>query len=124
LLCTFLYCGCDWQPEPSFVAWAHSLPEGTQKQAVVWIADHLRIFSNAGEGIMRQVKHNMHGHGTYILGRSEPRALWYYFPLTLCIKLSTPLLLVPILLLLLRPRSLLNWACLTAAVLVLFSLTW
>jgi hypothetical protein len=31
---------------------------------------------------------------------------------------------MPIVLLLLRPRNLANWACLTAAVLVLFSITW
>jgi hypothetical protein len=124
LALTFLYCGCDWRPEPSFVAWAHALPAGGKKQAAVWFAEHFRVFSNAGEGIIRQVKHNMHGHGVYLLGITDPRDLWYYFPVLLTIKLSAPFLLAPFVLLVLRPRSLANWACLTAGVLILFSLTW
>jgi hypothetical protein len=124
LALTFLYCGCDWQSEPSFVAWAHQLPDGAGKQAAVWFAEHLRIFSNAGEGIIRQVKHNMHGHGVYLLGQSDPRSFWYYFPVLLTIKLAVPILLAPLLLLIFQPRSLANGICLLAAVLVLFSLTW
>ncbi|HEV3446839.1 MAG TPA: hypothetical protein VG099_19530 [Gemmataceae bacterium] len=124
MLLTFLYCGCDWQAQPSFVAWAHGLPEGAGKQIAVWSAEHLRIFSNAGEGIVRQVKHNLHGHGAFLLGRSEPRSLWYYFPVLLTIKLTAPLLVAPLALLLLHPRAMANWAFLTSAVLVLFSFTW
>ena len=48
LLLTLLYCGSDWQTEPSFVAWAHRLPDSTSSRALVWLADNLRIFSNAG----------------------------------------------------------------------------
>jgi hypothetical protein len=117
-----LYCGCDWQAQPSFVAWAHGLPEGSGKTAMVWLAEHLRIFSNAGEGLVRQIKHNVHGHGVYLLGRSSLRSFWYYFPVVLTIKLSVPLLLGPLVLGLLRPRALLNWALLAAAVLVVCSL--
>jgi hypothetical protein len=124
LALVFLYCGSEWQPEPSFVAWAQSLPEGRARVSMLWLAEHLRIFSNAGEGIMRQVKHNMHGHGAYLLGRSSPRAFWYYFPVLLTIKLSPPLLLAPLVLLVLRPRTLLNGACLVAVVLIAFSITW
>jgi hypothetical protein len=83
----------------------------------------LRIFSNAGEALARQIKHNMNGHGVYLLGRSHPRALWYYFPVVLTIKLSVPLLIAPLVLGLLRPRALTNWACLAAAALLVFSLT-
>jgi hypothetical protein len=118
----FVYCGCDWQPEPSFVAWAHGLPDGIIGRTAAWLADHLCIFSNAGEGIVRQVKHNIRGHGAYLLGVSSPRAIWYYFPLALTIKLSTPLLLLMAGLTLLRPRALVNWACLAAGFLLLFSL--
>jgi hypothetical protein len=119
----FLYCGCDWNPEPSFVAWAHRQPDDTTGRTMVWLAEHLRIFSNAGEGIVRQIKHNLHGHGTYLLGHAHPRALWYYFPVVLTIKLSLPVVLAPVLLALARPRALLNWACGAAAALLLFSLT-
>ena len=44
LLVTFIYCGCDWRTEPSFVAWANGLPEGIGKLSMSWLADHLRIF--------------------------------------------------------------------------------
>jgi hypothetical protein len=119
----FLYCGSDWKPQPSFVAWAHHLSPDTFGRAMVWLSEHLCVFSNAGEGIVRQVKHNVHGHGVYLLGRTDPRSFWYYFPVVLTIKLSVPLLLVPVVLAAVRPRALLNWASLAALALVVFSLT-
>jgi hypothetical protein len=123
LVLTFVYCGSDWQAEPSFVQWAQRLPEGPGSRALVWLAEHLRIFSNAAEGLVRQVKHNIRGHGTYLLGEVADRSIWYYFPVALSIKLSLPLLLLPVVLLLIRPRALINWACLAALALLVFSLT-
>jgi hypothetical protein len=123
LLLTFVYCGSDWQTEPSFSAWAHDLPAGPGASALSWLAEHLRIFSNAGEGIIRQVKHNVRGHGVFLLGEVHPRALWYYFPAALSIKLTLPLLLLGPLLAVVRPSALRNWACAAAGVLLLFSLT-
>src|SRR5205807_1754176 len=87
-----------------------------------WVADHLCVFSNAGEGLVRQIKHNMHGHGTYLLGESHPRALWYYFPVLLAIKLSLPLLFAPLAVAAVRARGLANCACLAVLVLLLASL--
>jgi len=123
LALAFVCCGSDWQVEPSFIAWAHHLPQGRAAGAMSWLAEHLCIFSNAGEGLTRQVGHNVRGHGAFLLGHQDPRALWYYFPLLMTIKLSVPLLLTPLVLLALRPRVLVNWACVAAAGLVLFSLT-
>jgi hypothetical protein len=117
-----LYCGSDWQTQSSFVAWADDLPEGAVKSAMVWLATNLRIFSNAGEGLVRQIKHNMHGHGVYLLGHSDPRSIWYYFPAILTIKLSLALLLTPLVVGLMRWRALINWAFLAAVVLVVCSL--
>jgi len=117
-----LYCGSDWRTQPSFVAWANDLPEGAAKTVMVWLATNLRVFSNAGEGLVRQIKHNMHGHGVYLLGHSDPRSFWYYFPAVLTIKLSLALLLAPLLVGLTRGRALLNWAFLAATVLVVCSL--
>jgi hypothetical protein len=122
LVLAFVYCGCDWRPQPSFVAWAHKLPDGPLARCLVWLAEHLCIFTNAGEGIVRQIKHNLHGHGAYLLGRSDPTSIWYYFPVLLTIKLTVPLLLAPLLVALVRPRALLNWAAVTAAVLLVMSL--
>jgi hypothetical protein len=124
----FLYCGSDWQANASFLKWAQQLPEGPQATAFLWLAEHLRIFSNAGEGIVRQVTHNVRGHGAYLLGQYHPRALWYYFPVLMSIKFSVPVLLAPLAWVLLRARNrsrgpwYANWACLCALSLLLFSL--
>lgn len=120
LVVTFVWCGCDWQAEPSFVEWAHGLPEGKFHNSMVWLAEHLCIFNNAAVGMVRQVTHNVRGHGSYLLGQTHRRALWYYFPLLLTIKLTLSLLLPFVLVLLLRPRVLVNWAFLAGlAVLIL-----
>ncbi|MBY0522727.1 MAG: hypothetical protein K2R98_04990 [Gemmataceae bacterium] len=115
------YCGCDWRAEPSFVKWANRLPEGPTASVMVWLADHLCIFTNGFEGLVQQVKHNVRGHGAYLLGQRDARALWFYFPALLSIKLSTPVLIAPFVVALFRPRALLNWAFLCAAFLVLIS---
>jgi hypothetical protein len=124
LALVFLYCGSDWRTEPSFIAWAHGLPDGALRASMLWLAEHLRIFGNAGEGLARQIKHGVRGaggHWTYLLGEVR-RSFWYYFPLALSIKLSLPLLVLPAVIGALRPRLLLNWANLAAATLLLFSL--
>jgi hypothetical protein len=120
---TFIYCGCDWKSEPSFVAWAHGLPTGRSHDAMVWISEHLQIFSNAGEGLVRQVKHNMRGHhGSYLLGQAYPKPLWYFFPVALVIKLAVPLLAATLAIALAGRRRSLNWAMAAALVLFAFSL--
>jgi hypothetical protein len=119
----FLYCGTDWIQEPSFVAWARGLPEGPARTAMVWFAENLRIFSNAGVAIARQIKHNIQGHGSYILGQTDRRAIWYYFPVLLTIKLTVPFLLALLVLAAARVRGLWSWATAAAAALAVFSLT-
>jgi 4-amino-4-deoxy-L-arabinose transferase-like glycosyltransferase len=124
LLAATAYCGSDWRPEPSFVAWAAARPDDAPlAQPLRWLADHLRVFSNAGEAIVRQGRHNVRGHGTYLLGVTHARALWWYFPVLLTIKLSEPLLLALPAAALVRWRALATWPLLLAAVLVLDSLT-
>jgi hypothetical protein len=123
LLLVFLFCGSDWQTEPSFVEWAESLPSTAGRAPMLWLAEHLRIFSNAGEALVRQIRHNVRGHGAFLLGREYARAVWYYFPVLLTIKLSEPLLLAPLLIAVVRRRALANWSVLLAAVLVVYSLT-
>jgi hypothetical protein len=121
LALVFLYCGSDWKPEPTFVIWAHELPEGTLKQGMVWLSENLCIFSNAGEGLVQQVKHNVRGHGTYLLGHEYDKACWYYFLVIPTIKLSLAVLGLAAFLMLRRPRALLNWAFLAALAVFLFS---
>lgn len=122
MVITFVYCGSDWRPQASFVAWAHQLPDGVPARCLVWVAEHLCIFSNAGEAIVRQVSHNLRGHGSYLLGRTDPRSIWYYFPVALSIKLTLPFLLLPLVAAVIRPRALANWACAAAGLLLLYSL--
>jgi hypothetical protein len=123
LVLVFVYCGSDWQPQKSFIEWAHGLPEGPAHTGLTWLAEHLRIFTNAGEGLIKQVLHNVRGHGVYLLGQTDRRALWYYFPVLLTIKLTVPLLLAPFVLGAVGRRRLVNWACLAAVFLLAFSLT-
>jgi hypothetical protein len=120
---TFLYCGSDWTTERTFVEWAQTLPAGPLHDTMLWISTHLRIFTNAGEGLAQQIKHNFRGHGTYLLGREYPRAVWYYFPLALTIKLSLALLTMPVAIAIFRRQALRNWACLAAAALLAYSVT-
>jgi hypothetical protein len=121
LVLVFLYVGSDWTTEPTFIGWAKTL-DGTPGRAILWTAEHLRIFSNAGEGLVQQIKHNVRGHGVYLLGRTADRAFWYYFPVLLSIKLTVPLLVGAIFLACARPRSLGNSAALIAVLLLAFSL--
>ena len=102
MILMLLYCGSDWQVQASFVAWARSLPEGPLGRTTVWLAEHLCLFTNGGEGIVRQVTHNVRGAGVYLLGQTDPRTLWYYFPVLMTIKFSVPVLLGPAVLLGLR----------------------
>jgi hypothetical protein len=122
-LLMLIYCGSDWRPEPSFVAWARALPDGPMASIMVYVADHLRIFSNGAEAIVYQIKHNNIGHGVFIAGRTDPRALWYYFPVAMTMKLTASLLALPLLVAIVRPKALWNWVTLITAVLILFSVT-
>ena len=119
----FGYVGSDWAVEPSFVKWANTLPEGEPGDAVRTVAARLRIFPNAAEGVIQQVKHNVRGHGVYTLGEYHPRAVWYYFPVVLSQKLTEPVLLLLLGCLAFRPRSLVSPAGFVAILLLIFSLT-
>ena len=123
LVLVFVYCGSDWSVEPSFVAWAQSLPDGPTGQTMRWLAEHLRIFTNAGQGLVKQIQHNIRGHAVFLLGEVWPRAIWYYFPVALSIKMTLAALLLPLAVAAIRPRALRNWAVVAALVLLLFSLT-
>lgn len=122
LIAVFCYCGSEGLPSPSFIAWGRQLPEGPGRTAIVWIAEHLCIFSNAGVALVRQVRHNVQGHGVFLLEQVARRAIWYYFPIALSIKSPLPVLALPVLLTILCRRALCNWACLAALALLFFTL--
>jgi hypothetical protein len=124
LVIVFVLCGCDWTNRPSLVRWATALPdETTGKASLVWLAENLRIFDNAGAGLVKQVTHSLRGHPTYLLGETSVKSIPGYFPIALSIKLPLPILFLPLILAAVRPRALWNWACLAAAGFLLYSLT-
>lgn len=94
LLTVFFLVGSDWATEPTFVKWARGLSDGLLSEAMVWLSENLRIFTNAGEGLAQQIKHNLRGHGAYLIGHEAPRAFFWYFPVLLSIKLTTAGLLL------------------------------
>jgi ABC-type dipeptide/oligopeptide/nickel transport system permease component len=59
-------------------------------------------------------------HPTYLLGRVE-KSFWYYFPVALTIKLSIPIFMIALTLLLLRAQALRNFAKAGAGALLAFS---
>lgn len=120
LLGALLYVGSDFRTEKSFLAWAQGL-EGPAGPPARLVAGNLRVFPNALEGIVRQLKHNVLGHGVYLLGETHPRAVPWYFPVALALKLSPGVLLGLALLLLARPRTLASAAGFGALALLAFS---
>ena len=122
-LLMLVYCGSDWRREPGFVAWAGTLPDGPMASVMRYVADHLRIFNNGAVGIVWQIKHNAIGQGVFIAGRTDPRFLWYYFPVAMTMKLTASLLALPLLVAIVRPRALWNWVTVMTGALILFSIT-
>jgi hypothetical protein len=92
MIVTFAYCGSDWRTERTFVEWAHKLPSGPLRDTAIPVSENLKIFTNAGEALAQQIKHNFRGHGCYVLGQWHERAVWYYFPVCLAAKLTLPVL--------------------------------
>lgn len=117
----FGYCGCDWGTEPTFIKWANGLPEGELKRAMVPLSHELKIFTNAGEALLHQIKHNIRGHGTYLLGTWHARATPAYFPLALSMKVPLPALVLLIAALVAHPRRLLLPTAGVALVLLAFT---
>jgi hypothetical protein len=109
LAIAFLYCGSDWKAQQDFVRWADVQGQGAAGSLLRAAAGGLTIFSNAGEGLVQQIKHNVRGHGVYLLGRTDDRAVWYYFPVALSMKLTAPLLAGAALALLAWRRQATNW---------------
>jgi hypothetical protein len=125
LLASF-YCGnCDGPARQNLITAAEHVPFPAGKAAALAVARHVPLYIHAWDAIIFQVRHNMNGHfGVFLFGHWHPdRALWYYFPAALAIKLPLPLLLLPAALAVIRPRALANWALAAAGVLLLFSLT-
>jgi hypothetical protein len=102
----FAYCGCDWGTEPTFIKWADGLPDGDLKRVMTPVSRDLRIFTNAGEALWHQIRHNMRGHGTYLLGEWHSRATPAYFPLALTMKVPLPAIVLMLAALVIHPRRL------------------
>src|SRR5205814_9722678 len=114
----------DGPARGKWIAPSEHLPAGSLRTPAVWLAEHAPLPNNALDGLAFQIQHNLKaGEGAYLLGeyRAPGQALWYYFPVALTMKLSlTPLVLLT-LIVIVRPRALVNWALVAAAVLLVFS---
>jgi hypothetical protein len=104
LATVFVLCGSDWGTEPTFIKWADGLPEGDLKRVMTPVSRELKIFTNAGEAIWHQIRHNFRGHGTYLLGEWHPRATPLYFPLALSMKVPVPVFALVLAALVVHPR--------------------
>lgn len=107
LVTLFAYCGSDWGTEPTFIKWADGLPEGDLKRVMTPVSRELKIFTNAGEALWHQIRHNMRGHGTFLLGEWHQRATPVYFPLALTMKVPLPAIVLLLAALVAHPRRLL-----------------
>src|SRR5262249_53510472 len=116
------YCGSDGHPTSSLDDYLRQMAGGPRRSILAWFVS-LPIFSNAAEGILWQILHNEGGTACYLLGKVHPQGCWYFFPAALSMKLSLSLLALPLVLLVLRPRSLANWACLATLALLGLSVT-
>lgn len=103
----FAYCGCDWGTEPTFIKWTDGLPEGDLKRVMTPVSHNLRIFTNAGEALWHQIRHNMRGHGTFLLGEWHTRATPVYFPLALTMKVPLPAMVLLLAAAVVHPRRML-----------------
>ena len=102
----FAYTGSDWGTEWTFIEWANKLPAGTLRSTMVPLSEHLTIFPNAGEALLQQVKHNLRGHGAYLLGEWHQKSYWAYFPIALTVKTPMPVLALLLAVVMIRPRAL------------------
>ena len=126
LLLVCLYCGSsDGSAKARFMAHIEGMEDGPVRSILLPIAEQLPLFNNAPDAVRFQIRHNVDGHyGTFLMGRWHGgQTVWYYFPVALAIKLTVPLLVLPLLLVVQRPRSLVSWPCIAAAALLLFSVT-
>ena len=122
LALVFWVIGSEWKPEITFTQWASELSPGAFRDTMVWTFDHLCIFTNAGEGLVQQIKHNLRGHGAYILGEAWPRSIWYYFPLAVTMKVTVSVLIALLAGLLWNRGRFWTWPALAASALLLFSI--
>jgi hypothetical protein len=115
------YCGCDWKPQPTLVKIGNTMTDEQWKPTVQWLGRNLAIFPNAGEGLVYQIKHNIRGHGVYVLGDWHERAVRYYFPVALSIKVTLLTWALFLAVLVRRPLAYANMLCLLFVVLFAFS---
>jgi 4-amino-4-deoxy-L-arabinose transferase-like glycosyltransferase len=118
-----LYVGSEWRASAFLPPRVEKLAPGPFRAALE-AYQALPLFPNLSEGILFQVFQNGRGTSAYLFGEVHVGGVWYYFPVALTMKLPVPLLVLPLLIALVRPRALLNWAVLAALALLLLSVTY
>ena len=113
-----------WRPSRTLEAWKPAFASMRDLALIggIGLALLFIVCPRAPRGLLFQIRHNLDGHGaTFLFGEMSPHGFWYYFPATLAIKLGLPLFVLLMIILLMRPHSLLNGAIL--AVVGLLALT-
>jgi hypothetical protein len=121
-LVVFAGCGSDWEPSRPMLATIERSPANTPFRSWALAIAQAPIWPNAGYTIWYQVKHNIVGHQTYLIGYESLKSLWFYFPVLLAIKVPVVLLFL-LAVVLLAPGPRFNLALSLAGLLFLFSLT-
>ncbi|HZZ81263.1 MAG TPA: hypothetical protein VFE62_22355 [Gemmataceae bacterium] len=102
---------------PALLAWRDLSIVG-----LLGVAFLFMLCPRAWRGINFQISHNLDGHGTvYLFGQTSTTGFWYYFPAALAIKLALPVFALLAVMLILRPRYLLNGSLLAAAAMLLMT---
>jgi hypothetical protein len=121
LILAVVLCGSNGEPLREIEKNLRSLSDTNPIKPVLASAARVPIWPNGLQALQFQIKHNLQGHPTYLLGYEHPRAIWYYFPVLLTMKLTLGILLLLGLGILL-PGQRMNLALGLALLLFLFSL--
>ena len=90
------YCGSRLEAAAEFVKLADNMPEDNRWTPTVrWLAHNVHGLPNAGRSVSpTRSSTTSAATGRNLLGEWYPRAVWYYFPVALTIKLTLPVLAV------------------------------
>lgn len=122
IVLALVLCGTDGDPLPQVGKNLAGIADGNPVKPFLAAAAELPVWPNSLHTLWFQIKHNLIGHATYLLGYEHPRALWFYFPVLLTMKVTAVVLLL-LLVGLLAPGPRLNLALGLAGLLFLFSFT-
>jgi hypothetical protein len=113
-----------WRPSLKADGWLRLIRSAAELAMIgaLGVAVLFMCCPRALRAFVYQVRHQLAGVGpVYLLGATSPTGFWYYFPVALLIKLSLPVLVLLLLVLVFRPRYCGNGPFLLVAALLALS---